>query len=383
MDLQRINELINKLGNGTASLAEQQELMDWYRATGYQDAAFPGNEEQVQQELLQRIHHATGLHPVRSPRYRKWAVAASVALLCATGAGLYLSRRHATPVTYATTAVKPGSNQAILTLANGKQIVLSTTANGNIATQGNVRITKAANGQLLYEVTTGNTGADTTAALAYNTISTPAGGQYKIVLPDQTTVWLNSMSSLRFPVSFSHTKERRVELTGEGYFDVVHNEAQPFKVVTGAFVTEDIGTAFNIKAYADENNISTTLVKGAAQVTAGGAPVLLKPGQQARYQGGISVTAANVEAVTAWKEGYFRFDDDALEDIMKTIARWYNVQYVFEDESLRKETYGAVTTRFSNIATLLNLMEKAGTARFRIDGNTIIISKKKELHSNP
>lgn len=382
MDLQRVHELIEKLSNGTATPAEQQALMDWYRDTGYQDATFPGNEEQVQQELLQRIHRATGLHPVRNTRYRKWAVAASVALLCATGAGLYLSRHHATPATYATTAVKPGSNQAILTLANGHQIVLSTTANGNVATQGNVRITKAANGQLVYQVTE-DANADTMGTMAYNTISTPAGGQYKIVLPDQTTVWLNSMSSLRFPVSFSRAKERRVELTGEGYFDVVHNGAQPFRVATGAFITEDIGTVFNIKAYADENNISTTLVKGAAQVTAGGAPVLLKPGQQARYQGGISVAAANVDAVTAWKDGYFRFDDDALEDIMKTIARWYNVRYVFEDESLRKETYGAVTTRFSNIATLLDLMEKAGTARFTLDGNTITISKKKDLHSNP
>ncbi|HEY0271564.1 MAG TPA: FecR family protein [Chitinophaga sp.] len=380
MDLQRINELIRKFSGNTATEAEERELMAWYRETAYQDAAFPGDEQQVQQALLDRINRATGKQPVRA-RYRKWAVAASIALLCAIGAGIYFTRQANRPPSMAASApVQPGSNTAILTLANGSRITLANKANGNIATQGNVRITKAANGQLIYHLDNTAPPAGNSAAqrMAYNTITTPAGGQYMIVLPDQTTVYLNALSSLTFPVTFAHAAERRVTLSGEGYFEVTHNNAAPFKVVTGAFVTEDLGTIFDIKAYADEPGISTTLVKGAAQVSAGSAPTVLKPGEQARYLGQITVSNANVEAVIAWKEGYFRFDDEPLESIMRTIARWYNVRYIFEDESLRKETFGAVTTRFSNVATLLDLMEKAGTASFRVEGNTIIIRKKKD-----
>lgn len=378
MDQLRVNELIYKYAEGTATKAEEAELMEWYRAKAGQEAVFHGDEQVTYHELSSRINHATGQHPTRAG-WKRWAVAASVAALAVVGATLYFYSYPGSGTAFtAEKRAKPGSNDAILTLANGKQIVLSGTDTGKIATQGNISVTKAANGQLVYHVNGTDVPAGESAAgvLAYNTIKTPAGGQYKVVLPDGTEVWLNAMSTLKFPLSFSNAKERRVELAGEAFFEVVHNDDLPFRVVTGAMVTEDIGTAFNIKAYADENSISTTLVNGAARVIANNSEAMLRPGQQASFLGKITVREVNVEDITAWKDGYFRFDDVPLESIAKNMARWYNVRFVFEDDDLKMEPYGLVATRLSDISVLLGLMEKAGAAQFRLEGTTVIVSKK-------
>jgi ferric-dicitrate binding protein FerR (iron transport regulator) len=369
-DLQRINELIQKYADGTATEAEKTELTEWYREQAYQDAIFHGDENEVYYELLNRINDATGLRPVRT-RWKSWAAAASVAILLASGASFYFKSSIKQPPKQI--AVKQESNNAILTLSNGSQIVLSDAANGHIANQGNVSVTKAANGQLVYHV---NEGAEKENSMAYNTISTPAGVQYMVVLPDKTTVWLNAKSSLKYPVTFQNTRERYVELTGEAYFEVTHNEQLPFKVRTGELITEDLGTAFNINAYGDEPGISTTLVNGAVRVTAGNSQVMLHPGEQVHYKEKMIVSKVNVDGIVAWKDGYFRFEDATLESIMRTMSRWYNVSYVFEDEDLRKETFGIMANRADNIAVLLSLLEKTGPARFRLEGTTIKISHK-------
>jgi transmembrane sensor len=372
MDLQRINELIQKYADGTATEAEKTELTAWYREQASHDALFHGDENKVYHELLSRINDATGVRPMRT-YWKSWAAAASVAVLLATGIGLYFSKHNVNQSTKQIAAGLPVKPGVILTLSNGSQIVLSDAANGHIANQGNVSVTKAANGQLVYHI---DESAEKQPAIAYNTISTPAGGQYMIVLPDKTTVWLNAKSSLKFPVTFQNAQERHVELTGEAYFEVTHNEQMPFKVSTGELITEDLGTAFNINAYADEPGISTTLVNGAVRVTAGNSQVMLHPGEQAHYQEKMIVSKVNVDGVIAWKDGYFRFDDETLESIMRTMSRWYNVSYVFEDEDLRKETFGIMATRAGNIFVLLSLLEKTGPARFKLEGSTITISHK-------
>jgi ferric-dicitrate binding protein FerR (iron transport regulator) len=378
MDLKRINELIQKYADGTATEAEKTELTAWYREQAYHDAVFPGDENEVYQELFDRINGATGLKPIRT-RWKGWAAAASVAILLGTGIGLYFftySGKQPTKQITGKLSGEPGSNSAILILSNGSQIVLSSAANGPIASQGNVSVTKTANGQLIYHINEGAEKQPAKNSVAYNTISTPAGGQYMVVLPDKTTVWLNAKSSLKFPVTFKNAKERYVELTGEAYFEVTHNEQMPFKVSTGKLITEDLGTAFNINAYSDEPGISTTLVNGAVRVTAGNSQVMLRPGEQAHYQEKMIVSRVNVDGVVAWKDGYFRFDDESLESIMRTMSRWYNVSYVFEDEDLRKETFGVMANRAGNISALLSLLEKTGPARFRLEGTTIMISHK-------
>jgi transmembrane sensor len=247
-----------------------------------------------------------------------------------------------------------------------------------------VQITKAANGQLVYTIKASNApnvaGAPAKAgnseALAYNTISTPIGGQYQVILPDGSRVWLNAMSSIKFPVSFSTLKERRIELSGEAYFEVEHDKDHPFKVITAKQEVEDLGTQFDVNAYADEASTKTTLLKGSVEVTAGDNVSLLKPGQQAKVTNNITVAEVNTQAVIAWKNGYFMFDDDKLDDIMRLVSRWYNIKVIYADESVKDETFGALSTRFANISILLNIMEQTGNAHFKINGSTITISKK-------
>lgn len=376
MDQLRINELIQKYAEGTATEAEKTALTTWYQKQAYHDAVFPGNEDEIYHELLDRINEATGLRAGR-PRWKSWTAAASVAVLLAAGMGLYFSKQsnnQPAKQIAGKPAIQPGSNSAILTLSNGSQIALSGAANGQIANQGNVSVTKAANGQLVYNISE-NTAEQN--SIAYNTISTPAGGQYMVVLPDKTTVWLNAKSSIKFPVSFINARERLVELTGEAYFEVTHNEQIPFKVSAGGMITEDLGTAFNINAYTDEPGIRTTLVNGSVRVTAGNEQRMLYPGEQVHYQEKMTVSKVNIDGVIAWKEGYFRFDDESLENIMRTMSRWYNISYVFEDENLRKETFGIMATRTSNISILLGLLENTGPVHFKTEGNTVIISHKK------
>jgi ferric-dicitrate binding protein FerR (iron transport regulator) len=276
--------------------------------------------------------------------------------------------------------IHPGGNKAILTLASGKKISLTDAGNGQIANQNGIKVTKAANGQLVYTITGRENlpGASSSNDLdAFNTIETPKGGQYQVVLPDGSKVWLNAYTSLKFPVSFNNQKERRVELSGEAYFEVAHNKDLPFRVVTARQTVEVLGTHFDVNAYSDDAVTKTTLLQGLVRITAASRSAILNPGQQAKLTGTLDVSEVNTAEAIAWKNGYFNFDDEKLENIMRSVSRWYNVDVVFEDQSLKKETFGAVTTRFANITTLLKMMEQTGDARFNIQGTTITVSKKK------
>ena len=381
MSTDRINELIKKYINNSASKSEEDELLEWYRAKAYKDSKFPMDKQEVYGAMLEKINDA--MKTKHRFNYKTWAVAASVVMITGFGVAIYKAGiKSETPKeARVQNKIQPGGNRAILTLANGKKISLVNTANGRIAIQGGVEVTKSVSSQLIYSSQSSDLKRESSASkgeeIAYNTIEIPAGGQYQVILPDHSKVWLNSLSQLKFPVSFKNLKERRVELTGEGYFEVVHNEKQPFRVSACNTLTEDIGTTFNIKAYKDDPDLKLTLITGAASITAGGGYAVLKPGKQAMYNKDLTVSSVNFEDEIAWKNGYFRFSDENLENIMKSLARWYNIKYIFQDKSLKNETYAAVTDRFANITPLLNLMEKTGNAEFKIIGNTVMISKKK------
>lgn len=381
MNQEHIYILIQKYRDNTASEAEKEELLKWYRQKAYQDAEFPESEDAVGDFMLSRLTDEIKPAP-RSISYTKWLAAASILLILGIswlfvskfsgGANNTLAQKNDIP---------PGRNKAILTLADGSKIALTDTGNGKIASQSGIQITKSAKGQLIYTIKASgnsNTVSGATQQIAFNTIETPKGGQFQVILPDGSKVWLNAYSSLKFPVNFRLAKERRVELKGEAYFEVVHNEALPFRVITGKQVVEDLGTRFDVNAYDDEASTKTSLLQGKVRVTAGGKTTLLIPGQQATVANGIKVSEINTGEVIAWKNGYFNFDDEKLENIMKSVARWYNVDVVFEDESLKSETFGAITTRFANISTLLKIMEQTGDARFSIDGSTIKIKRKNQ-----
>jgi transmembrane sensor len=386
LDQERINILIKKYRDNTASAAEREELLQWYRENAYQDAEFPESEEATGEAMLARLNSET--RPVKTKvHYFKWVAAASVILILGIG-GLFIAKMTRDKAgiggrQMVNNQIQPGGNKAILTLANGKKISLTDAGNGQIANQNGIKVTKAANGQLVYTIIDrlANLPAATAGkqvdATDFNTIETPKGGQYQVVLPDGSKVWLNAYTSIKFPVSFNNQKERRVELSGEAYFEVAHNKELPFRVVTTRQTVEVLGTHFNVNAYADDASTKTTLLQGLVRITAASRSAIINPGQQARLTNTLDVSEVNTGEAIAWKNGYFNFDDEKLENIMRSVSRWYNVDVVFQDQSLRNETFGAVTTRFASITTLLKMMEQTGDARFSIQGSTITVSKKK------
>jgi len=295
--------------------------------------------------------------------WKKYAIAAAVLLAVATGGFLLLKAKYANHIIAVNKAaavivqdVAAGGDKAILTLADGSQIVLDSAANGMLAQQGKVKVLKQ-NGQLKYSAGQGVTNA----AVAYNTVRTPRGGQYQLVLQDGTKVWLNAASTLKYPAAFAGN-ERNVELTGEGYFEVAHNSKAPFKVlVPGGQEVEVLGTQFNIMAYKDEPLLRTTLVEGAIKVKAGAASVQIKPGEQSILSNKspeIRVQAnADIEQAVAWKNGMQSFKDADLHTILRQVSRWYNVDVEYKAEGPEMGLNGTIPRNFSlqNMLKVLQL----------------------------
>ena len=266
--------------------------------------------------------------------------------------------------------IAPGGDKAILTLADGSKIVLDSAANGNLTKQGNVKVIKL-DGQLTY-----NTTGSTTEVL-YNTITTPRGGQYQLILADGSKVWLNAASSLRYPATFSG-KERKVELTGEGYFEVVKNAVTPFKVnVADKGEVEVLGTHFNINSYVDEAAINTTLLEGSVRVTGlkTNDSRLITPGQQAQLtaNGQINIRKqVDIDEVMAWKNGKFIFQEADIKSVMRQIERWYDVEVSFRGNGTNEQFVGTIP-RIVNISQILKMLEKTGAVKFEIEGKKVIV----------
>jgi transmembrane sensor len=309
-------------------------------------------------------------------------VAAAAIILLVLSVGGYFIFNNPAPKQIAETGkqklhkndVAPGGNKAILTLANGSQIVLDSAANGALTQQGNSKIIKLNNGQLAYDPLNQKPGE-----VLYNTISTPNGGQYQIVLSDGSKVWLNAASSLRFPASFSG-KEREVELTGEGYFEVAKNVAMPFRVSVNNMQVEVLGTHFNVNAYSDESTIKTTLLEGAVKVknempaNSVSRSALLKPGEQADFTKDHNFkinSHANIEEVIAWKDGNFEFNDTPVTDIMRQIARWYNVEIDYKAGQPARKLTGKIS-RNVNLSEVIGMLQYTGV-NMKIENRKIII----------
>lgn len=330
---------------------------------------------------------------------RRWLVAAAGIFFLA-GGGTLLRMLHRPVVPLARAAVRsprrfkndvqPGGNKAILTLADGSSIVLDSAGNGTLGVQGNTKILKLASGSLAYQSSRHSVsaaGAEISEP-EYNTISTPRGGQYQVVLPDGTKVWLDANSSLRFPTTFAgDPKQREVQLAGEAYFDVARNPQKPFRVSVYANEAgkggelqqvEVLGTQFNIMAYADETSVKTTLLEGTVRVGGStGARVDLKPNDQARLDlgraGGVSVVAdADVDAAVAWKNGYFDFNKADIETIMRQLARWYDVDVSFRGSGNRDRVFYGGIQRNLTLSSVFRVLERSGV-QFSIDGKKVIV----------
>jgi ferric-dicitrate binding protein FerR (iron transport regulator) len=211
------------------------------------------------------------------------------------------------------------------------------------------------------------------AALQYNTLSTARGEQYQITLSDGTKVWLNAATTLTFPASFASQAERAVEVNGEAYFEVAADPARPFKVRTRQQQIQVLGTSFNVNTYADEPFATTTLLRGAVSIN---GTQVLKPGQQAvsTENGTLKITTVNTDGIIAWKNGYFEFNDENIYEVMRKIARWYDVEVIYEGDIPTNEMEGTIS-RFENVSKVLNTIEKAGLLKFRINEKKIYVSK--------
>jgi transmembrane sensor len=294
----------------------------------------------------------------KKPAYWKYAAAAMILVLFGAGS-LYLFRDKPSVVNTAQLLdLPPGGNKATLTLADGSAITLDSA--DRMMQQGSTAIHQK-NGQLQYS----NQGVDA----VYNTLTTPRGGQFQLTLPDGTKVWLNAASSLKFPVAFTG-KQRDVTLTGEAYFEVVHNEQMPFKVHVTGMVIEDLGTHFNIMAYPDEATIKTTLLEGAVSVSDGNKNVRLKPGQQAV---GIKVQQADTDEAIAWKNGEFSFHHASIYEVMRQVSRWYDVDVSYKD-SLDTYLTGNIK-RSENVSSIFKMLEVAGDIKLKIDNRKVSVMK--------
>jgi transmembrane sensor len=245
--------------------------------------------------------------------------------------------------------VAPGGNKATITLANGKTINLSDTKSGVTINGNNLRYL---DGAVISNVN------EQDKSLVLQTLSTPKGGQYQILLSDGTKVWLNASSSVRYPISFSEAKERVVEVVGEAYFEVAPNKAKPFIVKTTTQTVEVLGTHFNINNYKDEGSTVTTLVEGSVRViNLSSHYAILKPGQQSLISGNnINVQDADIETDLAWKNGRIEFKDANIQSIMKQISRWYDIEVEFKGE-IPKRTFNGGISRESNLSVLLKILE--------------------------
>jgi transmembrane sensor len=390
----RISYLLETYTIRKTTTAEEAELFEWVKK---------GNERPIKKHIEKLVSEynlnelapavewermyarilkekdSRDVHPkVRKMKWASWAAAAVVLLLL--GSGYYYFAGHKVePQKIAKfqqpksmDIAPPNSINAVLTLSNGQKIVLDSTGSGIVAMQGTVNVVKMANGQLAYKGSSQN--------IEYNTLSNPRGSKViSLVLSDGSKVWLNAASTLKYPTAFVG-KERKVEITGEAYFEVAHisssfggggEEAMPFIVSKGETSVRVLGTHFNVNAYDDEHSLNVTLLEGSVKVAKGNENVLISPGQQATVDDSRLTIHVNVDLdeVMAWKNGFFSYKGADIQTIMRQVSRWYNVDVVFEKPITEK--FYAQVSRNTDVSNLLKMLEATKAVHFKIEGKTI------------
>jgi transmembrane sensor len=368
--------LLNEQSDETGLNEELQKLWQSVKTEAPFIAAAEWDQkiQEAKQKLAATIQ--TEEQPVigRFARYR-WIAAAAILLLIVSSVFVLVNRKekNSTIAKKAQPQLQqddrlPGGDRAILTLADGSSIVLDSAGNGMLAQQGATEIIKKEDGQLLY-----NSSGTSTDAVAYNLLQTPRGGQYKITLPDGSKVWLNAASSLKYPVVFSG-KERRVEITGEAYFEITKDAARPFKVQLNQMEVEVLGTHFNINSYTDEETVRTTLLEGRVKIITASENKFLQPGQQAQLKpsGNMKiVNDVNLEETVAWKDGNFQFENSDIKEVMRQLARWYDVEVSYQG-TINKHFIGGIS-RNVKLSQVLSMLQQTGEVRFIIEGKKIIV----------
>ncbi len=396
---EQIERLAEKMMLGTITPGEQDVLDEWARqAPGDQLywASGDADETALKSRLLARIRETAGLGespeekgpeqmgtPVRRMPLTKpfRRAAAAVVLLVLTG-GSYLFLHHAAGVasiaataTTTKSAGAPGHDAAMLTLSGGRQIILDSTLQDTILTEGN-DIIASAKGRLAYNPGSSSRegGSDASGETIYNTLSTARGGQYQLTLPDGTKAWLNASSSIRYPTAFTGGS-RPVTITGEVYFEVAASPHRPFIVAAGSTEITVLGTHFDVMAYPDESQLRTTLVEGSVRLHEGDLTTLLHPGEQARVSAGthrIAVKKVETGDAIAWVNGRLSLESDDIGTLMRQISRWYNVDLRYEGTPPNARLFGTIN-RNVNLSDVLTALGSYGI-KARLSGTTIVIS---------
>ena len=403
MEKKELNRILEKFAAGNIQSAEQISFNKWLAAadeTKYKDVLdqyqvilqqHPGNEkanpallDKIESQITEYDRKQGAKNSVTGRYYLH--IAATVLLVLSTALYFFNNRNSSLKPkdsipNISRHEITPGGNKATLTLADGSRITLNDSANGEVAKQAGITITKTTDGQLVYTITNVKP-ATQNVQIAYNTIETPKGGQYQVNLPDGSKVWLNAASSLHYPTRFTG-QERKVTLIGEAYFEVTRNSAMPFRVVCNNQVIEVLGTHFNINSYTDEEVIKTTLLEGSIKVTPTNnlspkevAGVMLKPGQQSQITVGgiknIKVINVDTDEAVAWKNGYFTFASENIESIMRKVSRWYDVEIHYEGNITREEFVGSVS-KYEKVSEILTTLELTGLVNFKIEGRRITV----------
>ncbi len=375
MQKEEISKLLQKKQAGNCTPEEIAFLESWY-AQWNKDLPLGLTEEELFEDLLIIKKMTSTLPAERHFKISSLSLAIAASLLVIMSIGLYFYL-HNQRIDYnlALHDIQPGGNKATVTLANGQRFDLKNLEGGVVVDKSGLEYN---DGTAISEI------GSAKGAAQQLVLSTPKGGQYQITLSDGTKVWLNAASSLKFLSSFAGQKERRVELTGEAYFQVNHDAKQPFRVMSAGQLAEDLGTSFNINSYADEPLSKTTLVDGSMQVRSlknaqDKNPILLKPSQQASIDaaGAISLQMVNTAETLGWKNDNFIFDGEDLNSAMRKIARWYNIDVVYEPDVKASSTpiLDGLVSRKSKLSEVLKWIETVGEVRFKIEGRRVTVMK--------
>jgi ferric-dicitrate binding protein FerR (iron transport regulator) len=363
-------QLLDRYLGGSASPEEKGLLKEYYARLDQKSRAQLSKEEEemLRAIMLDNIWGAIRetepaiLAKVHSFSRLRYAAALVAVILFSAGAYFVVRHRQGTGIVETPPPdIAPGGNHAILTLSNGKTIILDHAAPGEVASQGNSRVIKVDSGMIAYHQQIA--AASGSVPVQYNVLTTPRGGQYQLLLPDGSKIWLNAASSIRYPTVFSGG-DRTVEITGEAYFEVAENSRQPFKVSSGKVTIKVLGTHFDVNAYGDEANLKVTLLQGSVSVEAGGnsgQEAVITRGRQAKVDQAGMITVvrdADTEEAVAWKEGLFRFGGTTLQEVLRQISRWYDVKIVYKDTPAIH--LGGVMSRQVRLSQVIRLFRANG-----------------------
>lgn len=376
MTKEEIDQLAARIASGEAKESEillYNRLYNYLRLDEESKVLFDQERTVLEMQIKKSIWKKTGLvKPLIRRVWFQWSVAASL-ILSVSIPYLLLNDTHVNRQAAQVTTqqkrfkndVNPGQQGAILTLSNGKTIVLDSAHNGSLVQEGATEIVKK-NGELVYSDQGGSNQE------VYNTMTTPKGRQYSLVLTDGTKVWLNASSSITYPTVFSG-KERKVNITGEAYFEVAHNDLLPFVVQKGEVSINVLGTHFNVNSYDDEHSLNVSLLQGSVKVNNGMLSQVIKPGQQAQLRKNDIKVINNIDTdeIMAWKNGLFHFEGSDIGSLMRQLSRWYNIEVVYEKQF--NETFYAEMPRNTKLSDVLKFLELTGKVHFGIDGNKVTV----------